>query len=101
MAFERRCHKPSLSIVRSYKKTSRSFCGLSLAGMSTPKMDARTKISGLRPHHLPKPVNVWLATALRSLYDSFETKDTGNCVSIKVLSVIGIVGKSKDDQKEN
>ncbi len=62
-----RSQVPRSSIVKILRKISRSFFALLLAGISMPRMDARTKIKGLRPHHLPRPVRVWLAPALRSL----------------------------------
>ena len=41
--------------------------GSSVAGTSSPRITARTRMRGLRPHHLPRPVSVWLELALRSL----------------------------------
>lgn len=48
--------------------TSRSFFASLLAGISMPRMAAPSRISGLRPHDLPRPVSVLLAPALRSLF---------------------------------
>jgi len=50
-------------------------------------MQAGTRISGFRPYHLPSPVNVWLAPAIRSLYDSVVSRAIGNRVSMKAFCV--------------
>ena len=46
-----RCQVPSSSMVRILRKISRSFFGLLKAGINMPKIYARTRTSGLRPHH--------------------------------------------------
>ena len=54
-------------MVRILRKISRSFFGLSEAGINMPRMEARTRMSGLRPHHLPSPVSVWPVVRLALL----------------------------------
>src|SRR5450830_1263960 len=52
-------------------------------------MRARTRMRGLRPHHLPNRVRVWPAPALRSLYASADSCATGNWTSIRhLLSIV-------------
>ena len=62
-----RCQVPSSSIVRILRKISRSLFGSSEAGISMPRMEARTRMSGLRPHHFPSPVSVWPVARLALL----------------------------------
>ena len=62
-----RRHMPSSSMVMSLRNTSRSRCGFSVAGRSSPRSRARTSTRGLRPCHLPREFRVWLSPALRSL----------------------------------
>jgi len=59
-----------------------------------PRMDARTRMSGLRPHHLPSPVRVWELFARRSLYDSRERRAMGNWVSMNVGIYILVTGNA-------
>ena len=55
-----RRRSPSSSMVSSARNTSRSLRGSPDAGINNPRITARTNTSGLRPHHFPSPVNVWL-----------------------------------------
>ena len=46
-------------------------------------MVARQRMSGLRPHHFPRPVRVWEVFDFRSFWDSLDRRETGNWVSMK------------------
>ena len=62
-----RSQAPWSSMVSTLRKNSRSFLASLLAGISMPRMEARTRIKGLRPHHLPRRVSVCPLLALRYL----------------------------------
>ena len=76
---------------KALRTISRSFFGLPEASISMPRMAALSRISGLRPHHLPSRQRL-PEVGLALLVGSGRETSKGNWVSMKAgISVIGVV----------